>query len=358
MTIIDKVINLLRTNKTASNEDLYDAMPEYSKEGIRGVISRYLRKNKVPEFERIKDGLYVIVEVVKAERDEDNNITRLSYSATYESDGKSVTFFHKDYTTDEKCNEGTYLLNKEYEDLNDMLEARDSLCGILAHADSKDILKRLKSNSFSLIVTDPPYKVISGGNKGKGSPKGMLSKNDGKIFAHNDISFDEYIPECYRILKNNSHAYFFTNFLNLQKLMEAVQEAGFKIHNLLAWVKNNATPNRWYMKNGEYVLLCYKGKAKAIKNCGSKTFHSFDNIIGNKIHETEKPIDLLRMYIENSSEKGDWVCDPFAGSGSTMAAAILSGRKCFTAEIDEKYIPKIYERIKGILKTGEDFRRG
>lgn len=355
MTLIEKVIQLLGIKKEPmTNEQLYEAMPEYSKEGIRGVISRYLSKSEHPKFQRLKDGVYILSEIIKAEPNEDTGNTKLTYSATYESEGHSVTFFHKDFEVPEIVEKGTYLSAKSYDDIEKMLEDKEHILGVLAHADSKDILKRLRSNSFDLILTDPPYKTISGGNKGKGSPKGMLSKNDGKIFTFNDISFDEYIPDCYRILKNNSHAYFFTNFLNLQPLMEAVQKAGFKIHNLLAWIKNNATPNRWYMKNGEYVLLCYKGKAKAINNCGSKTFHQFDNIIGKKVHETEKPIELLQMYIENSTKPGDWVCDPFAGSGSTMAASILSGRKCFTAEIDEKYIPTIYERIKGLLAEGQD----
>lgn len=356
MSLIQKVIRLLgKARKPVSNKELYEEMPEYSHEGIRGVISRYLNSTDNPAFQRLKDGVYVLCEIISAEKMEDGN-TKLSYAATYDIEGSSVTFFHKDYVTEEAVDPGTYLASKSYEDIEGLLDETSHLSGILAHADCKDIIKRLKDNSFDLILTDSPYKVISGGAGAKGAPRGMLSKNDGKIFTYNDISFDEFIPDCYRILKDNCHAYFFTNFLNLQPLMEAVQKAGFKIHNLLAWVKNNATPNRWYMKNGEYVLLCYKGKAKAIKNCGSKTFHQFNNILGKKLHETEKPIDLLRMYIENSTEPGDWICDPFAGSGATMAAALLSGRKCFTSEIDEKYIPTIYERIKGCLRNGFDIR--
>ena len=356
MRLIDRVIRLLGEKKEPmTNEDLYAAMPEYSKTGIRGVISRYLSTTQEPAFTRTSNGVYVIIEVVKAEATEDGK-TKLSYVATCETNGKSVMFFHKDFLTDSNVVNGIYRKETSFEDVGALMESTATLRGILAHADSRDILAKLKSESFSLILTDPPYKVISGGKNGKGAPKGMLSKNDGKIFDYNDISFDEYIPDCYRILKDRSHAYFFTNFINLQPLMEAVQKAGFKIHNLLAWVKNNATPNRWYMKNGEYVLLCYKGKAKSINNCGSKTFHQFDNILGSKIHETEKPVELLRYYIENSTQPGEWICDPFGGSGSTAVAAIISGRRCFTSEIDEKYIPKIYRRIKGLLAYGTDDR--
>ena len=177
----------------------------------------------------------------------------------------------------------------------------------------------------------------------------MLSKNDGKIFNFNDINLKDWLTEAYRLLKDGSQAYVFTNFLNLQETMETMQEIGFKLHNLLVWQKNNATPNRWYMKNCEYVIFARKGKAKAVNNCGSMTVHQFNNVIGNKTHETEKPIDLLKFYIENSTKKDDWVLDPFAGSGSTAVAAIETGRKFFTAEIDPKYIGNIHERIKSVI---------
>lgn len=349
--IIQRVIHLLKTNKKVTNEEIYADMPEYTHEGIRGCISRYLRNEPNAPFKRLVDGVYVLVEIISAKPDLENGTTKLTYSAICEQDGDTVVFFHKDYEVNEIVDEGTYFNQKEYTDVESLLEDKEHLNGILVHADASQIVKRLKDESFDLLLIDPPYKVISGGNKGKGSPKGMLSKNDGKIFEYNDLDFEDYIPECYRILKEGSHAYIFTNFLNLQKLMEVVQKAGFKIHNLLAWVKNNANPSRWYMKNGEYVLFCYKGKAKSINNCGSKTFHTFKNILGNKTHETEKPTDLLQMYIENSTKEGDWVCDLFAGSGSTMAASLMSNRKCFTCEIDGKYIPKIYDRMKKVLEN-------
>ena len=128
-----------------------------------------------------------------------------------------------------------------------------------------------------------------------------------------------------------------------------MQKVGFKLHNLLVWVKNNATPNRWYMKNCEYVILARKGKARAINNCGSKTVHQFDNILGTKTHETEKPVELLKQYIENSSHENDWILDPFGGSGSTACAVLELGRRFLTIEIDDKYIGNIHERLKTAL---------
>ena len=105
------------------------------------------------------------------------------------------------------------------------------------------------------------------------------------------------------------------------------------------------------MKNCEYVLFLRKGPARSIKNAGSKTVSRFNNIVGTKIHETEKPVDLLRMYIQNSTT-GGWVLDPFAGSGSTLEASLLEKVRCFTIEVDEKYISPILKRTNKLLMQG------
>lgn len=217
----------------------------------------------------------------------------------------------------------------------------------LYNDDCLKVLKEIKDNSIDLIVTDPPYPVISGGKpKEKGQPGGMLSKNDGKIFEHNDIKPEDWFPELYRILKDGSHCYVMTNTLNLEKYLTLARTSGFQLHNLLIWEKNNVTPNRWYMKNCEYVLFLRKGKAKAINNLGSKTVHQVDNIIGNKEHPTEKPVDLMKLYIENSSNEGDLVLDPFMGAGSTGVAATETNRKFIGIELDKKYFDIAKKRIK------------
>jgi DNA modification methylase len=210
-------------------------------------------------------------------------------------------------------------------------------------------VKTLADASVDLIVTDPPYRTISGGSGPTSHmhrrPAGMLAANDGKIFTHNDVKFSDYLPDLYRVLKDQSHLYLMVNFLNLEEAMVEVRRAGFGIHNLLVWRKNNATPNRWYMKNSEYVIFARKGRAKAINNKGSKTVHDFDNIIGNKCHPTEKPVSLMRSYIENSSQPGDVVLDPFMGAGACGVAALSCGRSFIGFEIDETYFSVASKRL-------------
>lgn len=192
------------------------------------------------------------------------------------------------------------------------------------------------------LVTDPPYKTITGGdNNGANSirPKGMLSGNR-KLFAYqNNLKPSDWIPVCYTALKPNSHAYIFTNSINLEEMLCETRKTGFKLHNILVWEKNNCTPSQYYMKNCEYVLFLRKGKAKWINDIGgSKTVHKFNNIIGNKRHPTEKPIELLKFYIANSTNPGDIVLDPFAGCGSTRDAAVELGRKFVGFEINPEWI--------------------
>ena len=98
--------------------------------------------------------------------------------------------------------------------------------------------------------------------------------------------------------------------------------------------------------NGEYTLFLRKGKAKTINNVGSKMVHEFDNILGNKLHPTEKPVDLMKLYITNSSNENDIVLDPFIGSGTTAVACIESNRKFIGYEIDKQYYDIAMNRIE------------
>ncbi len=344
MRIIDKVMKLLATKKTDMTlKEIYESIPEHSHEAIRGNMYRYLKNNPNPEFKRVGAGIYSVIEVISCRKENGESV--IDYSADY-YDGESEVHFYHTSVRAEGINPGLYAHVDNFASFEELENHASSIRGIFQTGDAVEVMKRYKDESFNLLLTDPPYRVISGGAGAKGAPKGMLSKNDGKIFAFNDVNLRDWLLESYRLLKNGSQAYVFTNFLNLQNTMKTMEEVGFKLHNLLVWQKNNATPNRWYMKNCEYVVFARKGKAKAINGCGSMTVHQFDNILGNKVHETEKPLDLLRYYIENSTKIGDWILDPFGGSGSTACAAIETGRRFLTMEIDPKYTGAIHERIK------------
>ena len=215
----------------------------------------------------------------------------------------------------------------------------------LFNGDCLDLLARMEEGCIDLLVTDPPYKTISGGDSGN-RPKGMLSGNRKLCKHQSDIEIHDWMPLVFKVLKEESHAYIFTNSLNLKEMLDESEKAGFQLHNILVWEKNNCTPSQFYMKNCEYVLFLRKGKAKWINNIGaSKTVHQFNNILGKKTHPCEKPVDLLKFYIENSSKDGDIVLDPFMGTGSCGEACVQTGRRFLGIEKDETYFNLAKERL-------------
>lgn len=215
----------------------------------------------------------------------------------------------------------------------------------LINDDFMEFAKGVPDNSIDLIVTDPPYKTTSRGSSGGtgGILKEEINKK-GKVFKHNDIEFSEWLPELHRVLKEKGHAYIMTNNKNLKNMLTEIENAGFNIFKTLIWAKNSPITNMYYMDSHEYIIFCRKGKAKRINNCGTRSVLHVDNP-RNKIHPTEKPVDLMEILINNSSNEGDIVLDPFMGGGSTGVAAIKSGRKFVGVEIDEEYYKIANNRI-------------
>lgn len=227
----------------------------------------------------------------------------------------------------------------------------------LINDDCLKALKEIEDNSVDLIVTDPPYKIISGGRKVNGDvstqPSGMFTKlskennvKSGKLFKHNDIKFKDWMPEMFRVLKEQTHAYFMVNDRNLNNLITEAEKVGFKLQNILIWKKNNATPNRYYMKCSEFIVMFRKGKAKSINNMGSKAVLEVNNV-RNKTHPTEKPVELLEILIGNSSNENDLILEPFLGTGSCAVACQNLNRRFIGIEIDKEYFEIAQKRIKG-----------
>jgi site-specific DNA-methyltransferase (adenine-specific) len=220
-------------------------------------------------------------------------------------------------------------------------------------------MKQIPDNSIDLIVTDPPYKIVEGGCSNKAvtinACGGILNKHDGdnielvkkgKIFTHNEIEFKEWLPEIYRVLKKQSHCYIMINGRNLAELQMEAEKVGFRFHNIIVWDKGNATPNKWYMQRLEFILFMFKGEAKNINNMGTTTLLQVPNIKrGTKLHPTEKPVDLMKILIENSSKKNDIVLEPFAGCGSTLLACKETGRNFIGFELDKHYCELAEKRI-------------
>ena len=222
-------------------------------------------------------------------------------------------------------------------------------------------LRQLSDNSIDCLVTDPPYKIVSGGcTKPLGGvlgsvTSGILNRNinnvkTGSLFDYNSLSFAEWMPEVYRVLKPKSHAYIFISGRRLNELTNEALKTGFIWQNLLVWKKQNVTPNKWYMNQCEFILMLRKGGAKNINDMGSTTCLEFLNPTGNKTHPTEKPVDLLKHLILNSTKENETVLDPFMGTGNTGIACIDTNRNFIGFEIDTKFF-KFAENKLNFVET-------
>jgi site-specific DNA-methyltransferase (adenine-specific) len=218
----------------------------------------------------------------------------------------------------------------------------------LYHGDCLEVIPTIKKGLVTTVVTDPPYKIISGGNKsglmlgGIFDPK--VYNNNGKIVG--DCSaFTAWFPLLYE-LSDNIDIFTMCNDKNLRDMLNAAHSCGFKLHNVLLWDKGMFTPNRWFMKSVEFTCYFWKGRARVINNKGEKQLQSIKPTIGNRLHTTEKPVSLMEVYIRNASNYGDVILDPFMGSGTTGIAALNTNRKFIGIEKDENYFNIARERIE------------
>ena len=216
---------------------------------------------------------------------------------------------------------------------------------------NKDFLKvRIAPNSIDLICTDPPYPITPKGCAGNSG--GMMTTDlckQGKLFEHNDISPAQYAPIFYNVLKEGTHCYVMCNHINLQNMLNTFTDVGFHFTKALIWDKGNKIMGRFYMSQFEYILFFRKGKGKAINNCGTADILRVPNkktkVNGKNIHDTQKPVELMKILIENSTQEGDVVLDPFMAVGSTGIACKQLNRKFMGCEIDPNYYAIAKERI-------------
>lgn len=216
--------------------------------------------------------------------------------------------------------------------------------------DVRQLFKEIPDNSIDLVVTDPPYKIVQGGrtkDMGHGGIMAMDNKDvsKGKMFEQNDIKFSEWLPEVYRVLKPRTNAYIMTNGRNIAELQAAAEDAGLHYQNLLVWKKRTKTPNRYWMQTCEFILMLSKRPARSIHDMGKENFFQYDSKRGNRLHPSEKPIDLMADLIVESSSIGETVLDPFMGSGTTGVAALRLSREFIGMEVDPKFFEVAKQRL-------------
>lgn len=215
--------------------------------------------------------------------------------------------------------------------------------------DSLDLLKKVPDNSVDLIVTDPPY-VLDTTPNGKTSvkiqTKKLINSTDENIdFISNGFDVEKHFKEWNRVCKK-FNAFIFCSNSQLSEIMKSGESRGF-IVTCLVWHKSNSAPfaNGVWRSDIEFCVhirqrgATFKGNAKQKKKVTTMPME-----ISKYGHPTEKPLELIKKYIEIGSNENDVVLDPFVGSGTTVNACIQLNRQYIAYEINEKYYSIACER--------------
>ena len=221
----------------------------------------------------------------------------------------------------------------------------------VTQGDCLDVMKRIPDGSIDLVVTDPPYLMDYQSRRRVKSEK--FRKIDNDVDSHDLIS--EYIKECYRIMKEDTAIYLFCSWHHIE-FFKMEFEKRFKLKNLIIWNKNNHGSGDLrgaYAPKHELILFGHKGRT-LFREKRVPDVMDFAKIPSKKLtHPTEKPTELLDVFIRNSSDEGDLIFDGFAGTGSTALSAIGNNRNYILCEIDKEYVEIAKRRIdEAIAKKG------
>ena len=210
-----------------------------------------------------------------------------------------------------------------------------------------------------LILADIPYNL--GVNAYASNPswyqdgdnKNGESELAGKEFFDTDKDFriSEFLHFCSKMLRpepkeagKSPCMIVFCEFEQQFELITKAKKYGLNKYINLVFRKNFSAQvlkaNMKIVGNCEYAVLLYRDKLPKFNNNGKMIMNCMDwtkDTKTEKIHPTQKPVDLLERLIEIFTDKGEVVIDPCAGSGSTLLAANNKGRKSFGFEIKKDF---------------------
>lgn len=223
---------------------------------------------------------------------------------------------------------------------------QNSFTNRLLHGDCIDIMRQMPSNSVDFVLTDPPYLV-------------NYRDRDGRTIQ-NDANADWLKPamvQAYRVLKQDRVAIMFYGWTKVDAFFEAWRSAGFQPVGHIVFRKTYSSKTRFLRYQHEQAYLLAKGRPPLPKQpLGDVMEMPYS---GNKLHPTQKPIQALAQLIRSFTLQAETVLDPFAGSGSSCAAALLTGRKYIGVEMDDEYHANAcarMERIKERIATTRSSR--
>lgn len=230
-------------------------------------------------------------------------------------------------------------------------------------ADAVAMMRALPDASVDMICTDIAYESLEK-HRAKGTTT-RLKVSDGSsnewfaIFRNN--RFREFFAQAYRIMKKDSHLYFFCDGETSRVAVPEGEKAKFTFWNEIVWVKTKGAVSvdtldgavrigmgYHYRRSKEYILFFEKGK-KRLNSMSVPDVLPCPPVMNG--WPTEKPVDLLKILIGQSTLPGEIVLDPFMGSGSTGSAAMRLGRAFIGNDIKESSIELARRRLLGAMGT-------
>jgi site-specific DNA-methyltransferase (adenine-specific) len=218
----------------------------------------------------------------------------------------------------------------------------------LAQQDAVAWLNELPAESVDLLITDPPYESLEK-HRAIGTTTRLkhsqASSNDWfSIFPN--ARFPELFAAARRVLKPNSHFYLFCDQETMFVAKPIAESQGFKFWKPLVWDKRKIGMGYHYRARYELILFFEKGKRR-LNDLGIPDVIECPRVING--YPTEKPARVSEVLIEQSSERGDLVADPFMGSGSTGVAALTHGRRFLGNDIADNAQRLARQRLSAVV---------
>lgn len=219
----------------------------------------------------------------------------------------------------------------------------------ILHGDSRTLHEKIKTRPIDLVLTDPPYGMgyqsnFSTTKTGKDIARKIT--DDGDIDGALKLFVEVMIPLLEKC-QPDCDVYVFAHWDLAEYFKDAMRTIGLLVPNQLIWNKGEPglgdLEGNWGL--GYEVILYGKRGRRPIPKRRAAVI-TCDKVPVNKIiHPTEKPVKLLKQLIEMSSNMGDFVVDPFSGSGAVSVAAMELGRDSLAMDLDEEYVIKGRKRL-------------
>lgn len=206
------------------------------------------------------------------------------------------------------------------------------------HGDAREVLRTLKEESIHLVVTDPPYASLE-----KHRAVGTTTRLTGDWFpVLQDEEFVEIFRQLYRVCAADAHLYVMFDQTSARALTPMAEAAGWHWWKWLVWDKQAIGMGYHFRAQHELIGFFEKGKRR-LNDLGMGDVLSEKRLRGG--YPTEKPVGLLERLVLQSSSPGQWVMDPFCGSGSAGVAAAKHGRNFLGVDVREPAVKLTADRL-------------